>query len=268
MKKEMGCLMGSILLVASLLGAIGVPTAGAQVLYQSNFDALTPGPISGQDGWSLLYGSSSLGAVVNSPAQAYSGTQFLQLTGSNGSDVGVRRTMSANTLSDVQNNHMQFVFRATAIGAGLTSFYFSAVGNEGLDVMVEASIDNNGDRIYISTNGGTYNTVGMFSSTLLADTWYLLDVVLNPSTKIFDLTISNTTNSSVLLENSYSFKNTSPEYSQFYFAGFTNNGLGGTDWQVDNLSVASVPEPSALALLGLLGVVVAGRKVMRIRSRR
>ncbi len=236
----------------------------AQALYESDFDTLTVGNLVGQDSWTSFDGDASRAQIIHNASDAHTGTQYMQLNGVTGTSVGVsvRRLMPSNTMDDLNNNRLSLFFRSSAYGNNLSSFTLTTFGNNGGDTRMAAiTIDNRGDRVFV----GTQETA--LSSSLVADVWYKLELVLKPSNKTYSLEITTEDGATMLLSDTYSFVHTIPTYHQFYFFSLAINRLGGNDWMFDDIALnsAAIPEPSTLGLLGA-GLLFGGGRFRKIRS--
>lgn len=238
-----------------------------QVLYQENFDSMTTGNVVGQGGWGLAEGSSSLAQVVSNSTVAISDPNYLTIAGNNGSSVWIYHDFgTTNAMNDSQNNHLQFYFStANFVSSPATFLTFWLFGNVGAEKPLEITFDYLNSRVFIGTNGGSQQV--NLSNSLTTDKWYIFDAVMTPSTKTALLTIQDT-NSNLLLSNIFPFANISVTVTNLYRMDFMNNPNGNLDWNIDNITIDSIPEPSVLTFLALGGLLLTvGLHVTRSRKR-
>ncbi|MFV0338023.1 MAG: PEP-CTERM sorting domain-containing protein [Chthoniobacterales bacterium] len=246
--------------VATLFALSATTDLKSQILYATDFDSMTSGTtIVGQDGWTNYSGDASKATIVDNAAIAYSDNNYLEIAG-DGVFARVRRNFNGEPdyqITDTKHNRIQFLFQSSAFGSGLTPLSYSTRANVGVQTMAEFRINATGNAIVFSSDG-SFNTTRTVSLT--ADTWYAVDIYLRPSTYEYDFSLVNTSDSSVVLSETFSFGTTGVLSEYFYTNFFYNSAAAGSDWRIDNLSISSIPEPSSIALLGLGGLAAFARR--------
>jgi len=234
-------------------------TSNAQTLYSSDFSGLTVGAsVVGQDGWSLFSGNPSYATV-----QSDAGNNYLQLVGVTGGD-GVRiiQEMPANAISSTEGVQFSLAFRTSSLSG--VPFVVNMLGNSGSGYITQMYVDANGTGIHVTADAGNFafNETASFSSGLAAGVWYIADVAIQPT----DGTVNYSFYESVgnapsqrgtkILDASFALANTSLTFNSVYSIDFAHDAFASPVWDVDNIQVAVVPEPSVFGLLGL-GVMAA-----------
>jgi PEP-CTERM motif len=235
-------MLAAALMLLSLVAATSVQ---AGVIYSTGFEppAFVPGPINGQDGWS---GAGEIqGAVV------YSGTQALHIDASTSEFQGANLPLSYAVGSSIVSFQVEF----QQTGPGTAQAGISLVGDTGFLAQ-------------IYNLGGNYGLGNYNMSTprlpFASGTWHLLDIILNFKTETMVGYVDGQSLGTLAI-NPPSPPTQITELSLYSF------GSGGPQQDVyfDNVSLATVPEPSSLVLggTGLVALAIAHlRKRLLSRS--
>ena len=120
--------------------------------------------------------------------------------------------------------------------------------------------------IYDGTNSVTVGTLG---ASNLAGTAYGFDIVSDPTTKSWSVTITNLANGQTYESALLGWRSTAAVENEFLaFSSRSSSGteVSGMGFSLDAISVASIPESAAVALLlgvGALGLASVGRRRRR-----
>jgi len=235
----------SALSLASLAAVICAP-ASAGVIYQTGFESptYTVGGLNGQDGW-----TNSTVPIVQT-ANVFSGTQAVQYsaTGLSAQDYAIH-SLTYNALTDSNQiviGQIEMEISNTGTASGQDAILFRA--NGGLLVgHIEVGLNRKAFMANLTT------TIGGSVSVPLG-VWNLYTFSMNFQTQQFTAFVNDQ------LIGTLPFSNTYTSLSVVQFGLHDSPGTDSTFY--DNLSIASVPEPSTL----LLFATSAGILLLRRRS--
>jgi hypothetical protein len=284
--------MANLKLISAVAGALGVAQfAGAAAMYTTNFDAMTPGSINGQEGW--LATNPSFNQSVTAAGPGVGGTQaWLRantFTSGSFSDQPYSAALPAGegagdgTGLGSQNNRVttySVQFKPVAGTPDNSSVSLSASDQGGGARMNYARLDYNGAtgvNIYVddaTSNGfgnpATFNEY-QIASNLDPTQYHTLTVstIFNPggSDDIVVYSIDGTNAAVIGSWESY-YKNdpelvfsgnqtTAVDSVLFRTGGAAQGAAAG--FFFDNFSLTAVPEPASLSIVALGGLLLARR---------
>ncbi|PAW78309.1 MAG: hypothetical protein B9S32_07190 [Verrucomicrobia bacterium Tous-C9LFEB] len=258
----------------------GSYTAGSPV--SGVHDTGLPGTAS----WSTLFGSTSAITVTNNPANVKSGTQALHVVDADTSAYGVSYNLagavnysSAFTLHFSLNvssvglaptatfgTPIQFYLGDNSTSAGTKAYWTSGYVSSGGVLYLYVASSTNGSSV-TGVNLGSYTTYSAYGQ------YVDFDITIDPTThKYTNLTLTGAASGAVdktstLLGSSSGgeipwLNNTlgTPSSTFVLAAG----GGGASVFDIDNLSISNVPEPTTIALAAFGTMILLGRH----RSRR
>lgn len=245
------------------------------------------------EAWSSRTGSQSTSSFTVNDSTPFGpdGGNYLQInyqrtaTGTGSNRTGVARpflTTGSSSIDMSKAYTIAFDFRADTLTGwdssadqiAFSSESTSTIGSFGADTPWSLLI--RGDNRWVVTNG---NGVGGISNldftslgltSLTAGTVYSIKVFIDPEAKGYDLTITagdTTYRASDLNDgNLLGFRTnaTAKDANVLQFRSYTSE-LGTINWSLDNIEIASVPEPSVVGML--IGGLVGMRLLMRSRCR-
>jgi hypothetical protein len=223
-------------------------TASAGIIYSTGFEnpPFTTGPISGQDGWAT-FGPSAASQVESGVAQ--SGTQALSVlpalsSGQTGAFIPVSTSATIVELS---------AFIMLDASSTQSGWQFGATGPAGVGFLGGVDTSTTGQIQLISAGFPVVATVTY-------NTWQLYDFVFNLNTQTYTFSLDGTligSNVPFCGNNSGPCSGANiPAFGEGLFDTFPAAGANDIGF-IDNLTIASVPEPGSFLLLGvgLLGLV-------------
>lgn len=233
------------ILIAAAAG-VALPATAAMVYDSNGFESptFTTGNLSGQSGWSVNYTSS---AVTVETAVVRSGLQAVEVlrTAANINSCYFEPTFTA-TSGLVQVQAAMRVNNMVASASNFDALYVTKTSTASDRQTILYFYGDGKIKVY---NGGTNTQV----STWTAGNWYDVDFLFDTTAKTFDLKINGTT-----VANDFAFLNaTATTVNRVIFQEY--GGQTGSQLYVDNVMVM-VPEPAALALLGLGTTLVLRRR--------
>lgn len=225
--------------------------AHAAVIYSENFDSLSAGALVGQGGWTLNNAGTS--NVVNDASKAYSAPNYMTLGGSG----AVQHTFTATSLS-TESTNLSFYFLSTATAAG-----------HNIQLSLRAAASGNASVFYLNLLGaGTGLQAGIssssfssytFSSALTLNSYYLFSATTDPLTSQMTFSVTPAAGGSALTSGTIDLSSTLLTTQRIVLS--SNSSTVAGEWAIDNISFATVPEPSTVTLF-LAGMVLA---VIRMR---
>jgi MYXO-CTERM domain-containing protein len=240
-------------LAMTALAVISLATsASAQVSnWYDSFESYAGGSsLIGQGGWSQLLGappgSNELVTVQSDPSIAVAGDKYLRIQ----TQPGVAQSVT----------HIQNILTGTD---GTIRWYANAQQNLGSSLGVTLA-GNLGGAVIARVNFGccgsfnySSNATQIASATYATNVWYGFNVHMNGSAGTYNLDIFQVSNGSNLVNVTGLPYVTPGVISDFYFIGFNTDAANGVFF-VDNVS--AVPEPGALGLLGIAGLLLRRRR--------
>ena len=228
-------------LVGSCLAA---SQADAAVLYQTGFEnpPFTPGPIAGQDGWSV-FGPSAGSFVENT--FAFAGTQAVEVNpalfpGQSGPFKEV------DTSSPIVTQSAEIYLKSST---NETSWQYATLGPGFVNFAAGIDIDVTTGAIHSITQG--FPVIGTFTRNV----WHNVSLDLNYATDTYAVVLDGSFLASNIpfCGNSGAFctgSSTISSYGDGFFDSF--GGISGQNdvGYIDNYSVSAVPEPASLTLIG------------------
>jgi hypothetical protein len=230
-------------LVASILAfcLCALPSA-ARATYIQNFDALTLGPINGQDGW-----SGGAGDVITSE-QSQSGWGLKVVTSLN-----CRRDTIFSSYAAAPIQRIEFDFLFTQFGSSGSTVWFDMLGP------IDVPSGRRFERMALA-NDKLFFSGAQLSPSLQTNIWYHASADLNFATSVSDFIIRN--------PNGTTFYNPNATASIATVGGSLpdaleiNAALGPTTY-MDNLAISNIPEPAT----GLLAAATCAAAAALSRRR-
>jgi len=253
----------SVVVSAIALLSLGSVPSEAGVLYATGVEnpPFTLGPIDGQAGWSVFSASGQASAPVVENVFVNSGAQAVAIPNPVGGQTGP--FLQPNFVAPVLDMSIDMYLFSSSNETGWQFGTTGAGGNGfagGVDMGSASSAHGGGTTIYAIT--GNYTTV---IGTFTRNTWHHVDLILDYTTQTYAVELDGATLASGLAFCGNNFGNcngaavTSLGWALFDSFG----GPGGNDLGVfDNFSIATVPEPATITLLGagLLGLGLLRRR--------
>ncbi len=208
-----------------------------------------------QGGWTLASLSSSAVTLTNSSPIVSGGNNYLAVSTSSNSGALTRQLGTGSHLYTDQYT-ISFDLRVD-----------SAVGGNNTLVIASNSSSNSGatsgnTAINIYNRNGYWNIYNTIATTVpvAANMMYRFEIDVNPTTATYDVSISYTdvTNGLTTFSHTgYAYRSTTEQYNQSWLAF---KAISGSGFSLDNLSVTAVPEPAALGLICLSGLLLIKRR--------
>jgi len=225
--------------------AVLAPTANAQVIFNEDFEAYTLGDSSGQGGW-VDFGGTRIVPVVDTIANG--GTQSLEFS----TNPGYGSDTTLDLAAPITSGQLALSFDVyQPVGYDGNSHFFFSRGPT-----LSGTFDE-GLHLFGDGTAGTFFDSGSPTTPLLTDQW--VNVMIN-----IDLDANTTTASyggTEIFNGAWNNGGGTPNQFQGINI-WAAEGLNVAVFNVDNLSLVVVPEPSAFALLGLgfAGLVLRRRR--------
>lgn len=247
MKSSLSRYLARGLCVAAVVLSAHATARGAMLLTFEN-PPYTAGTLGTQDNWANSFGVTPISTVVTSPALA--GAQSLQISGG-----GRSRAFQPSEGGALSTNGMVFSYlQAITVHGGATGNAFGFLSSN-IASSTNLGVGFKNGNIDIYSNGSVVATFLNAYNTSASDV-YLVEIVPKfTPTQTFTVTFKNmTTNSAPITSSSFTWGGGTT------LTGFIFFGNNGTTAVFDNITL---PEPASLALLGLGGWVVVGRRRRR-----
>jgi hypothetical protein len=243
-----------------------------EILVDTGFEAPTfvAGGLNGQNGWN----ASSTWSVVNNPAQASTGDQFVQNSMTASSTAATTRFAWVDTpqsgLDLAGNNHQVLAVCDVALDA--TSLNGARLNTAGIQMYADNGNTLIGAiqlRNFSATSLGValFNSAGAgvgftFTPALTFGTYFELAIIADYSTHTLRYFIEG---SELIGGGGFSptFAGSIDNFSDADLVSSrasSTTSSGGRNTRYDNFLVAKIPAPGAMALLGLGGLVAARRR--------
>lgn len=257
MKKLVMSMCGAALLAAGTFCNI------ANATFSENFESLNAGvTIDGQNGWFVQNATNINALVVNNPAVAFEGSQYLSLQGGprgdpNGGPTNARHLLGGMPIDEVNSNFL-FSYTVRFEAEGNFGFYNYWNANSGSSLMLESFFNANGEIFYV-TNGfdNVFVDTGFAINT---GAWYRVSYRAFPSSKTIDFSVRLASDNSLVMDQIIPMNTTVTPTTSYDIQFKVDNNQGSNHWLVDDISI--VPEPS----IGLLGTAsVLGWLALRRR---
>jgi len=244
----------------------------------------TTGAVAGQDGWYIFNSSTAAGRgapdfqIVSDPSATHGGDKVLRVqagttgTGNNVTRFAWNDDIHTNWSSNLPgHNTVELTYDFYMGGASTTStnrygvYMYDASGSK---ILAGATLQNNTGQLYIVGSYNNAGTIGNFSFStgtaglLSRNTWYKLKVTFDVSTGRFQggFSADGGSNFSMFYVDGAAAGIAPDEYDLIGSVNSGTNAQGSTYGYYDNFDVRTVPAPSAVAALGLGGLMAARRR--------
>lgn len=220
-------------------------TACAQLLYDDfESDAVGSNP----SGWTLIEGSPTIGVVSGSSTGGTAPNERLLNFNSNGSTGHYQAQHGFTTQT---NNEIAFSFsiRFNSIQNTNPNFEISGFARVGFFGANSAITTGSNAGFYYYLPGSTSSSVSILSNIIESD-WYEVTARVNTLTGLWSLRVDNLNSSAVGQDVFVSGLTQWGSSTYVNYVRFSRNGSMGA-FDIDDVSVANIPEPSVCALAGL-----------------